>query len=302
MTPAKHSKERDMHVKAIKFKDTWAAPGSQLHAALEDKDFELAKKIYDQCEEDARKLLEKGDEMSKTPTEELSSREQRLGASVMDFARKAGWQDDGEGAFEYIQRISYAQGLEDGAAKPDDIEPVEPVVPVAKITAADEYGPIIEWSKHWVHLIGASLFVRPAPKLAVWYGPMPESNGKTNWTAILHNGDFATGITLDRSEYPDRVRYEADRARWLIGEMVEEPLILDYDAEKRSDYVAPPAPLDVIKDAIRDYHYALDTRQHGGVAQDRAFNAICKALDMHWQQGLEKARREPTQGEVRLGI
>jgi len=80
-----------------------------------------------------------------------------------------------------------------------------------------------------------------APKLAVWYGPMPESNGKTNWTAILHNGDIATGITLDRSEYPDRVRYEADRARWLIGELAEEPFILDYDADKHSGYV-PPTP------------------------------------------------------------
>ncbi len=76
-------------------------------------------------------------------------------------------------------------------------------------------------------------------KLAVWYGPMPESNGKSNFTAILHNGDIATGITLDRSEYPHRVRYEADRARWLIGELADEPFILDYDADKHSGYVAP---------------------------------------------------------------
>jgi hypothetical protein len=83
-------------------------------------------------------------------------------------------------------------------------------------------------------------------KLAVWYGSMPESNGKSNWTAILHNGDIASGITLDRSEYPDRVRYEADRARWLIGELPDEPFILDYDADKHSGYTAPspkaPAP------------------------------------------------------------
>jgi hypothetical protein len=77
------------------------------------------------------------------------------------------------------------------------------------------------------------------PKLAVWYGSMPETNGKTNWTAILYRGDIATGITLDRSEYPDRVRYEADRARWLIGELPEQPFILDYDADKHSGYVPP---------------------------------------------------------------
>ena len=33
---------------------------------------------------------------------------------VEDFATRAGWKrEDGEGAFEYVQRVSYAQGLED---------------------------------------------------------------------------------------------------------------------------------------------------------------------------------------------
>jgi hypothetical protein len=88
----------------------------------------------------------------------------------------------------------------------------------------------------------AAIDKQEAVKLSVWYGPMPESNGKSNWTAILHNGDIASGITLDRSEYPDRVRYEADRARWLIGELPEEPFILNYDADKHSGYVKPAAP------------------------------------------------------------
>ena len=82
-----------------------------------------------------------------------------------------------------------------------------------------------------------------AAALAVWYGSMPESNGKSNYTAILHRkGEcISEGITLDRSEYPDRVRYEADRVRFLIGELNEKPFILDYDADKQSDYTAPPA-------------------------------------------------------------
>ena len=80
-----------------------------------------------------------------------------------------------------------------------------------------------------------------SPKLTVWYGSMPESNGKSNWTAILHSGDITTGMTIERSECPDRVRYEADRVRYLIGELKEEPLILDYDADKHSGYVAPAA-------------------------------------------------------------
>lgn len=47
-----------------------------------------------------------------------------------------------------------------------------------------------------------------------------------------------------------------------------------------------------ILQAIRDYHYALDTRKHGGVAQDEAFHRICSALGMQWHQGREAAERQ----------
>lgn len=79
------------------------------------------------------------------------------------------------------------------------------------------------------------------PELTVWYGAMPETNGKTNWTAILHRkGEcLSTGITIDRSEYPERVRYEADRVRYLIGESDKRPCIIDYDADAHSGYVEP---------------------------------------------------------------
>jgi hypothetical protein len=85
--------------------------------------------------------------------------------------------------------------------------------------------------------------------LMVWSGSMPESNGKTNFTAILHRGDLSNGFTIDRSEYPDRVRYEADRVRWLIGEIDKEPWILDYDADKHSGYVSPIRALKSQQDA-----------------------------------------------------
>lgn len=90
---------------------------------------------------------------------------------------------------------------------------------------------------------------KPAsPELTVWYGTMPESNGKSNFTALLmrKGGDFVDGITIDRSEYPDRVRYEADRVRYLIGELVDRPDILDYDANKHSGY-KQPVGLDLAK-------------------------------------------------------
>lgn len=48
--------------------------------------------------------------------------------------------------------------------------------------------------------------------------------------------------------------------------------------------------LDAVKQAVRDYHFALDTRQHGGVAAGQALDAIQGALDMHWKQGKLAAR------------
>lgn len=89
----------------------------------------------------------------------------------------------------------------------------------------------------------------PQPELTVWYGSMPESNGKSNWTAMLHRKGESKSLnymTIDRSEYPDRVRYAADRVRYLIGEISERPSILDYDADKHSGYVAPATTLPVL--------------------------------------------------------
>ncbi|MCA8065518.1 hypothetical protein [Burkholderia sp. AU38729] len=33
--------------------------------------------------------------------------------------------------------------------------------PVAKITGADEYGPMLQWSTHWVELVGMNLYAAP---------------------------------------------------------------------------------------------------------------------------------------------
>lgn len=52
-----------------------------------------------------------------------------------------------------------------------------------------------------------------------------------------------------------------------------------------------------IESALRDYHLALDRRQHGGVAQNEAFQKIEAAMQMHWQSGHEKTLREAAKGE-----
>lgn len=73
-------------------------------------------------------------------------------------------------------------------------------------------------------------------KLKVRLVHMPESNGKNNWTVLLSResyggmlGSIASGYCVARSEYYDRMRYEVDRLRFLIGETDVEPFILDYD-------------------------------------------------------------------------
>jgi hypothetical protein len=86
-------------------------------------------------------------------------------------------------------------------------------------------------------VLDAPVIKRPV-ELAVWSGSMPESNGKSNFTIMLHRKDehFSEGITYERSEYPDRIRYEADRLRYLIGELDEDPCITQYDGDKHSGY------------------------------------------------------------------
>lgn len=100
----------------------------------------------------------------------------------------------------------------------------------------------------------------PKSELTVLYRSMPESNGKSNWTATLVRksdtgfDSWSNGYTFCRSEYPDRVRYEADSMRFLIGEIITKPRILDYDSEKRSDYVAAKPAEHVSKpDNLRDW-------------------------------------------------
>ena len=87
------------------------------------------------------------------------------------------------------------------------------------------------------------------PELTVWFGSMPESCGRENWTVMLRRKtapegasahdrhSLLSGFTVCRSEYKDRMRYEADSLRFLLGEIDKQPWILDYDADLHSGYV-----------------------------------------------------------------
>jgi hypothetical protein len=82
---------------------------------------------------------------------------------------------------------------------------------------------------------------KSAVPLTVRLVSYPESNGKRNWTAMFARiqpwdgliGN-AGGVTIGRGEYWNRVAYEAERARFLIGERTTEPGIWAYGEDVKT--------------------------------------------------------------------
>lgn len=73
------------------------------------------------------------------------------------------------------------------------------------------------------------------PEFTVRLVSYPESNGKRNWTAqFVRKGGFdglvgtGVGITFSHGELWNRVAFDFERARFLLGERDTEPFILDY--------------------------------------------------------------------------
>lgn len=134
------------------------------------------------------------------------------------------------------------------------------------------------------------------PELTVWEGSMPESNGKSNFTAVLMRkgadlfDGVAGGMTIASSEYPDRVRYEADCVRWLIGELDKEPCITDYYADKHSGYVdqqSAPERVSVPMELLQDLHdLASDAVDH----HRAAFAGYKLKRQANMEHVVEKAR------------
>lgn len=71
------------------------------------------------------------------------------------------------------------------------------------------------------------------------------------------------------------------------------PLLELLDAAKSAEQLGK------IAQAVRDFHYAMDTRQHGALAASTALDAVQSALGMTWVQGAEAARRTPEKHDNR---
>lgn len=82
------------------------------------------------------------------------------------------------------------------------------------------------------------------PELEVIIRAFPESNGNQNWTAMLVRKDRtwnglrgnAGGITIARGEYWNRVAYNAERTKFLIGAVSTEPSIKNYMHDTKEPY------------------------------------------------------------------
>jgi hypothetical protein len=125
---------------------------------------------------------------------------------------------------------------------------VKPATPTAEIMRKGP-GWGVKWLRHPRDLEGEKLFLHPPlethPTLKVWFGPMPESNGKANWTATLYRDtgdkwDFSKGHVLYQGEHKERARYSADCIRFMIGELDKDPNPLDYADDVVADIQPVP--------------------------------------------------------------
>ena len=111
----------------------------------------------------------------------------------------------------------------------------EKAVPVARITSADEYGPILVWSTHWVDLIGRNLFTHPAPiasaeKTALMpYGFAPIHENGNYFTRNKSTADYVGGmIPVYAAAQPSRAEVLTDdEILQLVATVLGNPLLFE---------------------------------------------------------------------------
>jgi len=103
-------------------------------------------------------------------------------------------------------------------------------------------------------------------------------------------GGKATRIDVEAEERPVWLDV-MKAARVALG--AEQPQTVDAEVARLDPRVSR------LYDALRDYHHALDTRQHGGVAADQLVKAVETILGIPWTQGatLEAERTENGKNE-----
>lgn len=119
-----------------------------------------------------------------------------------------------------------------------------------------------------------------------------EDRAQRTWEAILD------GIAATPAAAPDMVSVKKDDANNYCR------ILTALDMEEEGDPVmevqnllAASVAQDAVTQAVRDYYFALDTHQHGGVAASTALDAIQKAFGLNWVQGAEASARAAAEGK-----
>ncbi|MEQ6473876.1 Lar family restriction alleviation protein [Comamonas thiooxydans] len=102
----------------------------------------------------------------------------------------------------------------------------------------------------------------------------------------------ATGLPA-QADMPDSFR------EWFAKNYPADTIIVDPEWHAKSIFrmaqaharLAGMYTQDAVTQAVRDYYFALDTHQHGGVAAGVALGAIQKVLNLNWVQGAEASTR-----------
>lgn len=110
--------------------------------------------------------------------------------------------------------------------------------------------------------------------------------------SLQERGYQITGYALEKpveGEQPERgfINHGGFVGWWWDGQSPQ----AQADARDAALAASEQDALRLVRQAVRDFHYALDNRKHGGVAAGAAMNAIELALNMYWQQGQEADRR-----------
>jgi hypothetical protein len=107
--------------------------------------------------------------------------------------------------------------------------------PVVKIHAADEYGPLLEWSTHWVELIGKSLYAHPPTGTASeggirFAGIVLKAHRNDGWPGDV-DGDVLQQAALDCGLIEERRVAERCGETCTCAESAEFPTVCYFNTE-----------------------------------------------------------------------
>lgn len=124
------------------------------------------------------------------------------------------------------------------------------------------------------------------------------TRGDEDWTGELealaaHDEHLAAAQALELIEKPgdDLTKRLIAACRHTTLTWEDRRAVGEAIARLQTTKPAQEDAVDSVRQAIRDYHFALDNRVHGILAANKALKAVEAALGTHWVQGKELAAR-----------